>query len=111
MAVSMMAAEMGLSVCYGPAIAEGIATGFIKVAVSKWGRILGVTIVGEGSGEMINEWALAIQNRFSLLRIMLQQHSFSTMGFLNKRVAKIWMMQKNAFSTAQGSVQGHLQGS
>lgn len=79
---------------YGAAIAEGLETGFVKAAVTPWGRILGVTIVGEGSGEMINEWAMAIQNRIGLIRIMLQQHSFPTMGFLSKRVAEKWMMSK-----------------
>lgn len=79
---------------YGAAIAEKIETGFVKVAVNKWGKILGVTIVGEGSGEMINEWAMAIQNKHSLIKIMLQQHSFPTMGFLSKRVAEVWMMKK-----------------
>lgn len=79
---------------YGAAIAEGVDTGFIKAAVTGRGHILGVTIVGEGSGEMINEWAMALQNRISLFRIMMQQHSFPTMGFLSKRVAETWMMQK-----------------
>ncbi len=79
---------------YGAAIAEKIETGFVKVAVNKWGKILGVTIVGEGSGEMINEWTMAIQNKHSLIKIMLQQHSFPTMGFLSKRVAEVWMMKK-----------------
>ena len=79
---------------YGAAIAEAIDTGFIKAAVSPSGRILGVTIVGEGSGEMINEWTMAVQNRFRLTKLLMQQHSFPTMGFLSKRVAETWMMGK-----------------
>lgn len=79
---------------YGAAIAEGVDVGFIKAFVSPAGRIHGVYIVGEGSGEMINEWALAIQNRIPMHKILLQQHSFPTMGFLTKRAAETWMMNR-----------------
>lgn len=79
---------------YGAAIAEAVDTGFVKVFVSKTGRILGAVIIGEGSGEMINEWTLAIQNKMRIHQIMMQQHSFPTMGFLSKRVAETWMMGK-----------------
>lgn len=78
---------------YGAAIAEGVDVGFVKALVSPFGRVLGATIVGEGSGEMINEWAMAVQNRFRMHRLLLQQHSFPTMGFLSKRVAELWMMR------------------
>ena len=79
---------------YGAAIAESVDVGHVKAHVSPLlGKILGVTIVGEGSGEMINEWALAMQNRLGMYQIMMQQHSFPTMGFLTKRVAEMWMME------------------
>ena len=77
---------------YGAAIAEKVDVGFVKVHASKWGRIYGASIVGEGSGEMINEWALAIQKKIRLHEIMMLQHSFPTMGFLSKRIAEVWMM-------------------
>ena len=76
------------------AVAEEVDLGFVRAAVSPWGRVLGVTIVGENSGEMINEWATVIQNRISLLGVAMQQHSFPTMGFLSKRVAETWLMRK-----------------
>lgn len=79
---------------YGAAIAEHVDAGFIRALVSPMGRIYGVTIVGEGSGEMINEWALAIQKKIRLHDVMLLQHSFPTMGFLSKRVSETWMMNK-----------------
>ena len=78
---------------YGAAIAEGVDLGFVKALVSPYGRVLGATIVGEGSGEMINEWTMAVQNRFNVTRLLMQQHSFPTMGFLSKRVAEMWMMK------------------
>lgn len=79
---------------YGAAIAEAVDVGFIKAFVSPMGRIYGVYIVGEGSGEMINEWGLAIQNKLRIHNIMMLQHSFPTMSFLTKRVGESWMMNK-----------------
>jgi len=78
---------------YGAAIAENIAAGSVRVYVSALGRIYGARIVGEGSGEMINEWGLAIQKKIRMHDLMLLQHSFPTMSFLSKRVAETWMMQ------------------
>ncbi len=79
---------------YGAAIAEAVDCGFVRATVSPTGKILGATIVGEGSGEMINEWTMAIQNNLRITKLLMQQHSFPTMGFLSKRVAESWMMQK-----------------
>ncbi len=79
---------------YGAAIAENLGRGFVKAHVSPGGRIYAATVVGEGSGDMINEWALAIQQRIPMYRIMLLQHSFPTMSFLNKRVSENWMMNR-----------------
>jgi len=79
---------------YGAAIAEGVGVGFLKVYASKTGRIYGARIVGEGSGEMINEWALAIQKRVRMHDIMMLQHSFPSMSFLTKRIGETWMMKR-----------------
>lgn len=77
---------------YGAAIAEGVDEGFVTAYTNTTGKIYGVTIVGEGSGNMINEWGLAIQKGIRMHDIMLLQHSFPTMGFLSKRVSEQWMM-------------------
>lgn len=79
---------------YGAAIAEGIATGFVKVLLSPTGRILGATVVGEGSADMINEWGLAIQKGLRMHSILMLQHSFPSMAFLNKRAAETWIMDR-----------------
>ena len=79
---------------YGAAIAEAVDEGFVRVYASKMGRVYGVDIIGEGSGEMINEWTLAVQKKLRLHNIMLTQHSFPTMGFLTKRIAEMWMMNR-----------------
>ncbi len=79
---------------YGAAIAEGIAVGSVRAYLSSTGRIYGVRIIGEGAGEMINEWGLAIQNRLRIHKIMFLQHSFPSMSFLTKRVSEGWMMNR-----------------
>jgi pyruvate/2-oxoglutarate dehydrogenase complex dihydrolipoamide dehydrogenase (E3) component len=83
---------------YGAAIAEGVPVGYVKVFAGKGllgrGRIHGAVVVGEGSGEMINEWGLAIQKKLRMTDIMMLQHSFPTMGFLTKRTGEIWMMNR-----------------
>jgi len=76
---------------YGAAVAENIGIGFVKAFVSRGGQVYGVSIVGENSGEMINEWALIIQNNIRLHDFLMVQHSFPTMGFLSKRIAEKWM--------------------
>lgn len=79
---------------YGAALIENSSEGFIKVFASPLGRIYGAVAIGENSGELINEWAMAIHNNIRLYNILMQQHSFPTMGFLNKRIAEIWMMKR-----------------
>ena len=78
---------------YGAAIAEQITDGSVRVLASKMGKIYGVSVIGEGSAEMINEWALAIQKNIRLADIMLLQHSFPSMSFLNKSIGEMWMMK------------------
>ncbi len=73
---------------------ENIAEGFVRAYIGKRGKILGVDIAGEGSGEMINEWSLAMQTGSKIKDIMMTQHSFPTMGMMSKRIGENWVMQK-----------------
>ncbi|MFK5925819.1 MAG: NAD(P)/FAD-dependent oxidoreductase [Desulfuromusa sp.] len=77
---------------YGAAIAEQVTIGSVRVLASKMGKIYGASVVGEGSAEMINEWGLAIQKKIRLVDIMLLQHSFPSMSFMNKSIGESWMM-------------------
>jgi len=79
---------------YGAAIAENVSEGYVKVFANSWGKVFGTIIVGDGSGEMINEWALIIQKKIRLYSVLFLAHSFPTMGFLTKRVAEQWVMAK-----------------
>jgi pyruvate/2-oxoglutarate dehydrogenase complex dihydrolipoamide dehydrogenase (E3) component len=78
---------------YGAAIAEQVTEGGVRVYASKLGKIYGASVIGEGSAEMINEWALAIQKKIRLVDIMLLQHSFPSMSFMNKSIGESWMMK------------------
>lgn len=79
---------------HGAAIAEDKAEGCVRVFCSSAGKIYGVSIVGANSGEMINEWALAIQHDIGLYDLMMTMHSFPTMGFLTQRIGETWMTKK-----------------
>ncbi|OPZ78576.1 MAG: Dihydrolipoyl dehydrogenase [Alphaproteobacteria bacterium ADurb.Bin438] len=93
---------------YGSAIAENEAVGFVKAFISPFGKIYGAVIVGYKSGEMINEWALAITNNIKIYDIMLTMHSFPTMGFLTKRVAETWMMSQLSDTSFKGRLMKKL---
>ncbi|OQY34339.1 MAG: pyridine nucleotide-disulfide oxidoreductase [Spirochaetaceae bacterium 4572_59] len=86
---------------YGAAIAEFVGEGFVKVFTNSRGKVFGVSIIGEGSGEMINEWALIIQKKIKLSSVLFLAHSFPTMGFLSKRIAEVWVMKKMKSSFIQ----------
>ncbi|MEA3470119.1 MAG: NAD(P)/FAD-dependent oxidoreductase [Thermodesulfobacteriota bacterium] len=86
---------------YGAAIAENVGVGFVKVFTNSFGKVFGVSIVGDGSGEMINEWALIIQKKIRLHSIVFLAHSFPSMGYLTKRIAEMWMMKKMNSSSIQ----------
>jgi len=79
---------------YGRAITDEKPTGFVKVSASRWGKIYGVTIVGESASEIIHEYVLAMHKKIRLHDIMLMQHSFPSIALLNKRIAEEWMMRK-----------------
>jgi pyruvate/2-oxoglutarate dehydrogenase complex dihydrolipoamide dehydrogenase (E3) component len=79
---------------YGRTLADGVPIGFVEVLASPGGRIYGATIVGDGASETIHEFALAMQTGRRLSHIMMLQHAFPSMSFMNKRISEQWMMGK-----------------
>ncbi len=73
------------------AIADSEAHGFVKV-LTKPGKdkILGVTIVGEHSGDLIAEFVLAMKHGLGLNKILGTIHIYPTMAEANKYVAGEW---------------------
>ncbi len=68
------------------AIATGRTAGLIKLMVVK-GRPVGVSIAGDGAGELIGFWALAIANRLKLSAVAGTVLPYPTMAEINKRAA------------------------
>lgn len=66
------------------AIAEGKASGLIKVMVVK-GRPVGVSIAGEQAGELITLWSLAIANRMKMSQVSAMVAPYPTYSEINKR--------------------------
>lgn len=60
------------------AVAENDYVGFIKVVHLQNGKILGATIVAERAGELISEFAIAIQHNLKLIDIANVIHPYPT---------------------------------
>ncbi|MEP7208377.1 MAG: mercuric reductase [Casimicrobiaceae bacterium] len=67
--------------------ADGATEGFAKLITGKSGKILGVAIVGSHAGELIAEYALAMQNDLSASALSNTIHPYPTLSQTNRRVA------------------------
>lgn len=76
------------------AITESQTVGLVKVLANKWGRILGVSILGAHAGEMIGEYALAMRNGVRLDKVSSTIHPYPTYVLGNRRAADLYMMAK-----------------
>jgi pyruvate/2-oxoglutarate dehydrogenase complex dihydrolipoamide dehydrogenase (E3) component len=72
--------------------AEGEARGHIKVVSSARGRILGVTIVGAGAGELITAWTLAISARANIRAFSGIVVPYPTLSDIGKWAATTYLM-------------------
>lgn len=73
------------------AIADGEAHGFIKVLTKpKSDKILGVTIVGPHSSDLIAEYVLAMKHGIGLNKILGTIHLYPSLAEANKYVAGNW---------------------
>ncbi len=73
------------------AIADSAAYGFVKVlTVPGKDRILGVTIVGERSGDLLAEFVLAMKHGLGLNKILGTIHTYPTWAEANKYAAGEW---------------------
>lgn len=72
-------------------IADGEDHGFVKVLTATGSdKILGVTIVGDHSGDYITEFVAAMKHGFGLNKILGTIHIYPTLGEANKYVAGNW---------------------
>ncbi|WP_309083795.1 FAD-dependent oxidoreductase [Chelativorans sp.] len=66
---------------------ERLTQGFIKLIAGPRGRILGVSIVGQGAAEMMHFWSLALSKRLTLRDIAGYVAPYPTLGEVGKRMA------------------------
>jgi pyruvate/2-oxoglutarate dehydrogenase complex dihydrolipoamide dehydrogenase (E3) component len=76
------------------AVTDSEATGVVKVLANRWGRILGVSILGAHAGEMIGEYALAMRHGVTLGKVSSTIHPYPTYVLGNRRAADEFMMAK-----------------
>ena len=67
--------------------AEGDTTGKIRVITNKKGQVLGVTIVGEGAGDLLQAWIPVVKERKSFKSFTDIIVPYPTRGEISKRVA------------------------
>jgi len=67
--------------------AEGHTDGFIKLVIDGRGRLLGVSIIGRGAGEMMHFWSLALSQRMTVRDIARYVAPYPTLGEIGKRAA------------------------
>jgi pyruvate/2-oxoglutarate dehydrogenase complex dihydrolipoamide dehydrogenase (E3) component len=67
--------------------AERATQGHIKVITTRYGRILGATIVGMHAGELIATWTLAISQRLNIRALAGSVAAYPTLGEVGKRAA------------------------
>ena len=73
------------------AIADGETEGFVKVlTVPGKDKILGVTLVGHGAGDLIAEWVLAMRHGIGLNKLLGTIHIYPTFAEANKYAAGVW---------------------
>jgi pyruvate/2-oxoglutarate dehydrogenase complex dihydrolipoamide dehydrogenase (E3) component len=73
------------------AIADGSAHGFVKVLTEPGkDKILGVTIVGDHSGDLLAEFVLAMKYGLGLNKILGTIHAYPTWAEANKYAAGEW---------------------
>lgn len=73
------------------AIADSNATGFVKVLTRPGtDQILGATIIGHHSGELIAEFVTAMRYKLGLNKILATIHIYPTMNEANKLAAGRW---------------------
>jgi pyruvate/2-oxoglutarate dehydrogenase complex dihydrolipoamide dehydrogenase (E3) component len=75
------------------AVATGKPKGFLKLMVVK-SRPVGVTIVGDGAGELIGLWSLAMQARLKLSAISATILPYPTLSEASKRAAGAYFSPK-----------------
>jgi pyruvate/2-oxoglutarate dehydrogenase complex dihydrolipoamide dehydrogenase (E3) component len=74
--------------------AERKTDGLIKLVTTRKGKILGVSIVGENAGEIIQMWSLAMSSNLNIKAFTGFVSPYPTLSEINKRVAYTYFQPK-----------------
>jgi len=80
---------------YAVGTARNMTKGFLKVYTGRNGQIYGATIVGDGAGEVINEWSFAMQHNLKLGDVIMTQHAYPSSGYISKLASDQWMLNRS----------------
>jgi pyruvate/2-oxoglutarate dehydrogenase complex dihydrolipoamide dehydrogenase (E3) component len=68
-------------------IADGEMAGKIKMLLNAKEKPIGIQILGQQAGNVLNEWVAVMNGKVSLATLASSMHPYPTLGEINKRVA------------------------
>jgi pyruvate/2-oxoglutarate dehydrogenase complex dihydrolipoamide dehydrogenase (E3) component len=75
-------------------LAEGEATGKIKMLLDEKEKPIGVQILGPRAGDLLAEWVAVFNGKTALSTLASAVHPYPTMGEINKKVAGTFLSTK-----------------
>ena len=75
-------------------LAEGEATGKIKMLLNEKEKPIGVQILGPRAGDLLAEWVAVFNGKTALSTLASAVHPYPTMGEINKKVAGTFLSTK-----------------
>ena len=76
----------------------------VKLITAKNGKVLGVSIVGEQAGELIQMWSYAIANNMNIKAMTAFISPYPTLSEMNKRIAYTYFQPKLASPLLQKAI-------
>ena len=75
-------------------LAEGAATGKIKMLLDEKEKPIGVQILGPRAGDLLGEWVAVFNGKTALSTLASAVHPYPTLGEINKKVAGTYLSTK-----------------
>jgi pyruvate/2-oxoglutarate dehydrogenase complex dihydrolipoamide dehydrogenase (E3) component len=75
-------------------LAEGEEIGLIKMILNEKEKPIGIQILGPRAGDLLGEWAAALNGGVRLSALAAAVHPYPTLGEINKKVAGAWLAEK-----------------
>lgn len=84
------------------AIAERQTEGFAKIIAGPSGRILGATIIGQGAGDLIQTWSLAVSSGLTVAQVSESIAPYPTFAETSLKAAQGYTLERPAETRAGG---------